>query len=121
MQEENNDLLSICPCGQSNDCFNSKTVDFGQCFTCGLTKSFDNIEDLNLPNLYKDIAIGNWIPFYYNNGNYEVYLDGTSKEDAKYVYFERDENNQAIVESKKTFDRKDFFSLLNFLNDGAID
>lgn len=115
MQEENNDLLSICPCGKSNDCFNSKTVDFGQCFTCGLTKSFDNIEDLNLPNLYKDIAIGNWIPFYYNNGNYEVYLDGNNVENSKYIYIEKIDG-KPILSSKKVFDRLDFFSLLNFIN-----
>lgn len=119
MQEQEN-LLTICPCGKSNNCYNSKAINFSQCFDCGLTKLPEGTETETYPKLYKDFSIGNWFPYYLNTKDFTVFLDGTSKEDAKYVYIEFDENKKPIQSTKKEFERNNFYELLKFLNDETI-
>ena len=65
MQEKEN-LLTICPCGKSNNCYNSQEINFSQCFDCGLTKLPKGTDVENYPKLYKDVAIGDWFPYYLN-------------------------------------------------------
>jgi len=116
MQEQQENLLTICPCGKSNNCFNSKTIDFAQCFDCGLTKMPKETDFENMPKLYKDFLIGNWQPYYLLTDFFTVYLDGTSKENAKYIFVKFDVNGKPVQSTRKEFEMKDFFNLLNFLN-----
>ena len=119
MQEKDN-LLTICPCGKGTNCYNSEISDFKQCFDCGLTKIPSGTDVENYPKLFKDLSIGDWYPFYINNDNFTVFVDGTCKEDSKYVYVEKSEDGKTKHETRKEFEINDFFNLLKFLNDGAI-
>jgi len=111
--------LNICPCGLGNNCFNSKVIDFSQCFDCGLTKMTDDeLSKMNLPKIYEDFKLGNWIPYFQRTKEYMVYLEGSSKEDAKYVFVKMDENYKPIKDSQITFLKNDFFNLLKLLNNG---
>lgn len=116
---EENELITICPCGKSDNCFTSKHADVALCLDCGLTKnSVVSEEQLEkYPMLYKDVAIGNWFPYYLLTNKQTVFLDGESADKSMWVYLDLDENSKPIDSSVKIFNRYKFFDLFKFLQD----